>query len=125
MIVNDFHIVRLTLIPLKADSPLIVDANTVLTAPCAMQGFEAVSGGNAEVVQPACDLQLAELSPGDGFDVDEATDADAIGERLGIGALERNDHAPIITPYVINVKRDGRPGRFGLFWRWRRGWGRR
>jgi hypothetical protein len=43
MIVNNFHVVSISVVPMKADSPLIVDPNAVLTVPVAVKLLQSVS----------------------------------------------------------------------------------
>jgi hypothetical protein len=54
VVVYDLDIPCFTLVPLKADPPLIIDANAVLTASITMQGFEAVAWRNPKVVKLPC-----------------------------------------------------------------------
>jgi hypothetical protein len=79
--------------PAKTDTPLIVDANTVLTSSIAFQGFQPVSRRHPQVIQSGRDFDLPELPPRYVSDISEAFDAVAPGERLGLGAPERLDHA--------------------------------
>jgi len=43
MIVNDFHVVSISVLPMKADPPLIVDPNAVLAVPAAVKLLQPVS----------------------------------------------------------------------------------
>jgi hypothetical protein len=43
MIVNNFHVVSISVVPMKADSPLIVDPNAVLAVPVAVKLLQSVS----------------------------------------------------------------------------------
>jgi len=54
VVVYDLDIPCFTLVPLKADPPLIIDADAVLTASITMQGFEAVAWRNPKVVKLPC-----------------------------------------------------------------------
>ena len=45
MVVYYFHVPSIFSIPSKAYSPLVVDADTVLTSPVSRKGFQAVTGG--------------------------------------------------------------------------------
>ena len=56
MVVNEFDVVRVTVVPSKADAPLIVDANTVLSGAITFELFEAVSGRRAEIIQGLCGI---------------------------------------------------------------------
>jgi hypothetical protein len=44
MIVNDFNVVSISVLPMKADPPLIVDPNAVLAVPVAVRLLYPVSG---------------------------------------------------------------------------------
>ena len=65
MIIHDFHVMGAGGRPAKADAELIVDADAVLALPIAPERFQTVSGGDAEIVQPSGNFQLAQLSPRD------------------------------------------------------------
>jgi hypothetical protein len=43
MIVNDFHVVSISVHPMKADPPLIVDPDAVLAVPVAAKLLQSVS----------------------------------------------------------------------------------
>jgi hypothetical protein len=43
MIVNDFHVVGISVLPMKADPPLIVDPNAVLAVSVAAELLQSVS----------------------------------------------------------------------------------
>jgi hypothetical protein len=45
VIVDDFHIVGAVVVPNKTDSPLVVDADAVLSQPIARERFESIAGG--------------------------------------------------------------------------------
>jgi hypothetical protein len=49
MIVRQFDVFGVAFVPYKADSPLIVDTNTVLSRPIPNKGFKAVSRGNTQI----------------------------------------------------------------------------
>lgn len=51
MVINDFNVVGVAVPPVKADAPLVIDANTVLPRPVAFELLEAVARGNPEIVQ--------------------------------------------------------------------------
>jgi hypothetical protein len=51
MIVRDFDFVRIATTPNKADAPLVVNANRILTSPIAFQLFETISGRRPQVLK--------------------------------------------------------------------------
>jgi hypothetical protein len=66
MIVRDFDVVRISGLPTKADSILIVDPDAVLSLSIATEPLEAVPGGNRQFAKIADAVDLRELPPGDG-----------------------------------------------------------
>jgi hypothetical protein len=55
VVINDFHILSTCIRPMKADTPLIVDTNAVLT--------ETISGGHLQIAKSTSDLDLSKLPP--------------------------------------------------------------
>jgi hypothetical protein len=51
VIVHNLHIMRLAFPPDEADSPLIVDTNTVLACPRALESLQSIPWGNAKFLQ--------------------------------------------------------------------------
>jgi len=47
VVVDDFDVVGVAIFPVKADTLLIVDADTVLAFAVASEGFEVIAGRNA------------------------------------------------------------------------------
>ena len=45
MIIDDFYFVSVTLTPVETNSPLVIDANTVLSAPVALEFLQAIRPG--------------------------------------------------------------------------------
>lgn len=62
MIVGDFYVQSVSLLPSKADSPLIVDSNAMLSAPIASKHLESVPRRDSEVIEVAGPMQHNELS---------------------------------------------------------------
>jgi len=92
VVIHDFYVFSACFRPAKADAPLIIDANAVLPAAPALQGFKAIARRHPQVIQAARDLELSELSPRHGSDICESPDALSLGQCLSVGALERSDH---------------------------------
>ena len=44
MIIDDFYVMRAILPPLKANSPLLIDANTLLSITVSTQRFKSITG---------------------------------------------------------------------------------
>jgi hypothetical protein len=52
VVVHNFNTRRAIIDPLKTNPVPIINPYTVLTFPVARQGFQAIAGRNAEVIQP-------------------------------------------------------------------------
>lgn len=106
MVVNYLHILGALRSPHKANSPLIVNANAVLTLPISFQSLELVARRRAQVIKNRRPIKLLQLSKRRTLDIDPATYTSALKEGLRILALEAlYRHASIVTPLVHNVKR--------------------
>jgi len=92
VIIDNLYICGTCSSPLKADPPLIVDANTVLAGPFSLQGFKAIAGRHFQVTQPGGDIELPQLPPCHSFDVHEPLDPIPAGKCFSIRALERPNH---------------------------------
>ena len=66
MIVNNCDLVRIAVLPPKADTPLLIDANTVLPGPITFELLKAIARRRAEIRESLCrihDDQLSEHGP--------------------------------------------------------------
>jgi hypothetical protein len=61
MIVGDFDVPRCAIVPHKAEPPLIVDADTVLTLTISAQDFQAVARRHAQIVELTRGIQQQKL----------------------------------------------------------------
>ena len=61
MVVDDFDLVRILILPNEANPPLSVDADRMLSCPITRQGFEAVAGRDAQIVQPVGIIEKTKL----------------------------------------------------------------
>jgi hypothetical protein len=64
MIVDDFDLVGVAAAPTKTNSPLVVDADTVLTGSVAVQQFEAIAGRNPQFVERNRRVQYQQFPQG-------------------------------------------------------------
>jgi hypothetical protein len=68
MVVCYFNVIGISVFPMKADSPLIVDPDTMLPFAVALQGFEPVAWRNPEVLQMPSLVKVQELASRNAFD---------------------------------------------------------
>jgi len=62
MIINNFDTVRSSIRPTKANTPLIVDSNAVLTRTIALECFKMIAGWNLQIFKPISNFKLSEFS---------------------------------------------------------------
>jgi len=68
VVVNDFDFIGIAIPPLKADSPLIVNANTPLTFTISVKLFQMVSQRLRQLFDSAYILDLSKFPKGNSFD---------------------------------------------------------
>jgi len=93
MVITNFDIDRAMFIPSENDSPLVVDADRVVTHQISFQGFKAVSGRNRKILKHPSPVhldQFAQCHPGD---CTESSTGFTLKELLGIIVSERLNHA--------------------------------
>jgi hypothetical protein len=64
MIITNFNVKSVSVLPAEAYSPLVVYADTVLAFAFSFQLFEPVTRGNAQIVDPLSGIQYQELFKG-------------------------------------------------------------
>ncbi len=62
MIIYNFHVVRVTFLPFKANPPLIIDPNTVLTQAVAFQFFQTISRRDTQVLQDHSPIEHSQFT---------------------------------------------------------------
>jgi len=92
MVVDNFDLVGVTIAPAKANPPLAVDANAVLTSSIASQYFQTVAGRAAQVVEPPRSVQVEPLATGRSFKRAKLTNIAIIEELLRVFRCKRPDH---------------------------------
>jgi hypothetical protein len=106
VIVGNLDIERVGAFPTKADPPLIVDPDAVLTLSVFEQLFESIAGWYPEVFHRVCRIENQEFSKRDALDtVRELPRSGPAKDLLRLRISEAPNHDSILTPHVINVKR--------------------
>lgn len=103
MAVHDFDGVNVAVSPLKANSPLIVDAYAVLPVAVALQAFQPVSRQVRERLQVGRRIQDIQFSQGGSLDGLEPADRFTTEEALGVRAAERPDHTIMLYCFPLHV----------------------
>ena len=74
MVINDFHIFCTCIRPTKANTPLVVDTNAVLTGTITLECFKVIAGWYPQIIKLTSDLELSKLAPCNLSDVYELPD---------------------------------------------------
>ena len=88
MVVHNLNVIGATVTPPKADAPLVVDANTVLTSPLPLECFKQIARRYTKIVQPRSDVNLEELAPRGIGNVGKALNQAVVKEGLGVSVAE-------------------------------------
>jgi hypothetical protein len=63
VVINDFHIFWTYIRPTKADTPLIIDTNAVLTETITPECFKVIAGWYHQITKSTSDLELSKFTP--------------------------------------------------------------
>ena len=107
VVVHDLNVVCVAVAPNEAESPLIVDTNTMLSLPITTQCFQAVARWRDQVAQFRRTVQLSEFSARDPLDCLKSAHRLPVVKPPGFGAAERLNHYFIVFWITFNVKRYG------------------
>src|SRR5271155_5337700 len=61
MIIDNFYIERVTVLPSETDAPLVINADAVLTRPIPKQSLEPVPGRHSQIIEGLRIVQLCQL----------------------------------------------------------------
>ena len=105
MVIDDFHIIGVAVSPCKANTPLIVDANTVLAFPVAFKSPQTIAWRRRQVSKFRRDIKLTELALRDALEGSKSLDAPPIMEMLRLFRSKGLKHTMSIYRQALNVKR--------------------
>ena len=94
MRVGNLHLPCLAITPSKADTPLVVDADTVSPSSVSSQRLETIAGRRTQIIQPTGCVEHQELRPRPGLELTRQT-ANGMACEDGRGGLVRKapDHS--------------------------------
>jgi hypothetical protein len=87
VVINDFHVFCPNLRPTKADTPLIVDTNAVLTGTITLECLKVIAGWHPQIIKSTGDLELSKLTPRNLGNVHKPSDTLAFRECFGVCAF--------------------------------------
>ena len=113
MIVCQFHVVSIAVDEPKADAPLAVDGDGVLSLPVPCKFMKPVAGRNLQVVQARRQIKVLELARRPSCDLSRKTSRHSgCVQLLRMPVRERLEHLPSVICHVTRVKWPG--VKFGL-----------
>src|SRR5438552_15048404 len=102
MVVGNLNVMGVAVAPAKADAPLVVDADAVLTFAIPDKFFQSIAWRHTEVLQRFRRIKESELSQGCSLQLgSESLDLFTQKELLSILVSETSDHARIVSPRAI------------------------
>jgi hypothetical protein len=105
MVVRDFHVVGVAAAPAKADAPLLVDANAVLTSPAAGEFLQPVTGRGPQITKIGSGIQYQQLAKCGTLKVFRpASNPLPLVELPGPPVPKTPDHGRMITARVTSDK---------------------
>jgi hypothetical protein len=106
MIIRDFYVARFTLDPRKANSVLVVDADTVLTFAVFIKCFQPITWRREQITQVVSVIQVNQFASR-GFLNRERQFArdDALENSFCFRVSKRFNHTPIVSHNDTSVKK--------------------
>jgi len=93
VVVDDLDVIGVTVLPVKANTPLIVDANTVLPHASGPEFLQSVARGNAQILEAFSSVHEAQLPEHDSLQlVRETPNPFAAEKAFGIAIREAVNH---------------------------------
>jgi hypothetical protein len=93
VVINDLNQVGMPVKPHKTHTPLIVDANAVLTSTITAQSLQPVTRRHTQEIKRGSSVQLLQLAQCNGSDVCKPGPASPLKESFRVCAPETENHA--------------------------------
>jgi hypothetical protein len=107
MVVDDFNLKDMAIIPAETNSPLVIHSNAVLPFPVTLESFEPICRRNSEIIQTFGSIQHRELAKGDRDDRIEPTRLSPLPKVASLFAPEAINHptSGIVSPHDTMTSR--------------------
>lgn len=92
MIINYFDFFCESIRPAKANSPLIIDANAVLTGTIAFKRLKMIAGRDPQILKAISDFELSEFPAGNFGNINKFLDTLSLRERSSVLTFKWSDH---------------------------------
>jgi hypothetical protein len=104
MVVGDFDIVGIPLLPSEADSPALVDADAVLPLAIPFEGLQPIPWRDPQVLQHPGPVQVEQFPAGLALEGAKPRDRQVVKQGLGLPVLEGPDHTARVFRNAEYVK---------------------
>jgi hypothetical protein len=99
MVVSYLNLINAVVMPFKANAPLMVNPNTVLSFPFSLQGFQAVCRWDTKVVKGASPMDHNQFPFSELLNVlRQFAEKTAVKNLFGLLAFERLNHKNYTNP---------------------------
>ncbi len=92
MIVENFYVIRVPIAPDKADPPLIVDSDRILTVPISSQRLQSIPGKRSQDSQFSRGVELKQFAQRGSFDGLEPLAVMVVKKLLDLPRGKTEDH---------------------------------
>jgi len=92
MTIHGLDFISIACLPTEADTPLIVDTNTLAATTIIFEHFQSIAGRHHQVLQVAGTMQIQRLAPHGTLDRPESRNRSVIKQTLSRASGEDLDH---------------------------------
>jgi hypothetical protein len=92
VVIDNFHLISIAIVPTKAYAPLIIHPNAVLPCSTTLQEFQMIPWRRGQVAQNRCSIDLPQLSLCNSLNGTETRHSPALMELSRIWRTEALDH---------------------------------
>ena len=88
MVIDYFNFIDIPIPPFEANSPLLVDANTILTCTVSFQRLQFITGRYSQILKLSRSVKVHEFAPGRIFNTLKSQHFSIVKKRLSVFTLE-------------------------------------
>jgi hypothetical protein len=92
MVIDDFDISCIAVLPTETDSPLLIDSNTVLTTPISGESFQAISRWDPQISKCIRRVQDQKLPQSHTLNSAESLGISSLKDLFSLSAAKPSDH---------------------------------